>query len=180
MSNMILKIILALLVVGNLGWLVYNASTYFGDLAQLQEESETALDAVESIELKRKRLQTDLDKIAEKGYVLVKDVNSALDKQMKAIGIRPLPDGVQIPLQPKDSSGGRAYAEQVWKISFTSRDKLFSARNLAKFCQNVEQDLPGYQIKSVDLGIRDAAWGQDLWKPQSIEVRRLRRKEKTR
>ncbi len=179
MTNNILKSILALLFLGNLVWLGWNAYLFFGELSDVETQTTEAADDLGAIERRRQMMKNDLERIVENKYVKVKDVNVALQRQLERVGIRPLEDGVIVPAEPKEGlAGGRAFDEQVWKISFNNRDKLFSARTLAQFCVNVEKDMPGYQCKVIDIGQREKVWGQDLWRPAGIEIRRLSRREK--
>ncbi|MCB9831497.1 MAG: hypothetical protein H6807_03410 [Planctomycetes bacterium] len=179
MGNKILKVVLSLLLLGNIAWLGWNAVLFFDDLASTQEQAEKAPEILAKIERRRQFMKNDLDLIVQNKYVKVKDVNVALQDRLEAVGIRPLDDGVAVPPEPKNGlAGGRAYDEQVWKITFNNREKMFSARNLARFCVLVEKDMPGYQLKTIDLGQRQKQWGTDLWKPVAIEIRRLTRREK--
>ena len=173
----IAKVLIALLFLGNIGYLGYNGLTYFDEIRGLQTQVEKSPELMQRLQTRYLKYRRDLKKIVRNKYVQVKDVNVALDRQAKRVQIRPLDDGLIIPLKFADSRG-RRFDEQLWKLSFRERKKTFSARTLAQFCRNIEKDMPGYQIKSVDLGKREAIWGSDQWQPNAIIVRRLSRKKK--
>ena len=176
MSGNILKVLIALLLLGNVGYLGYQGYVYLTDISELKDNVGRSEKLLVRIKERQLRYQRDLNQIVRNGYVKVDNVTVALANHARALDIRDDRDEIFIPIKPKTEKGGKQYIQDVWKITFDRR-KRYSARTLAKFARNIERDLPGYQIKSLDFGIRSETWNEDLWAAKELVVRRFKRKE---
>lgn len=176
MDGNIIKYLIIALLLGNVGYLGYQAYGYFTHTTDLEEKVTKSEGLLVRIKERQLRYDRDLNKIVRNKYVKVDNVTVALANHARNVGIRDDRDEISIPIKPKRDKG-RVYHQDVWKMTFNRKNR-YSARTLAKFSRNVERDLPGYQIKVLDLGQRSETWGDDSWAPKEITVRRFERKEK--
>ncbi|MFT7618687.1 MAG: hypothetical protein ACI97A_002334 [Planctomycetota bacterium] len=176
MSSKVLKILLGVLLIANLGYMAYQAYHYFSDVKDLKTQVKDSESHLVKIKERQLRYQRDLNNIVRNDLVTVENVTVALSRHAAAMGLRDDRDEINIPLKPKTDKG-KVYDQDLWKLTF-DRKKRFGARTLAKFARNVERDLPGYQIRVFDIGQRSETWGDDSWAPKEITVRRFKRREK--
>ncbi len=176
MSTNILKVVLFLLLVGNIGYMGYQVYYYYNDIGAVQEQVEESVDRLAKIKKSQLSYKRDLGNIVRNELVTVDNVRVALSRHAAALGIRDDRDEIAIPIKPNVDKG-RVYDQNLWKLTF-DRKKKYKARILAQFCRNIERDLPGYQVKVFDIGQRSDSWGEDSWSPKEITVRRFNRREK--
>ena len=174
----ITKLLVILLLVGNFGFLIYNGLSYYDRAFTRDDEVEKQ--HARAVKIRRMALdyRADIMRIKRGNIIAIKDVTNYFENQARRAKIDPLRDGLNIPLQSKVSKGGRKYQEETWTMSFTKRDRFFSLKTIANFCKLIEDEAPGFQVKSIDFGQRSPTWGKDEWKVQSIVVRRLSNKVK--
>ncbi|MEZ6197522.1 MAG: hypothetical protein R3F20_17645 [Planctomycetota bacterium] len=170
------KAIIVLLLVGNVGFMAYNAwrtnDLYRGEASQ---KVDLAHEKAKKLKLYREYLRADLRVVSQGKIVQIDRASVHFAEQAARAGIPITDNGITIPNTPKDRKGN-TYIEDSWRIGFDDRKKFFNLSTLADFANRIESTAPGFQIKEFDAGRRSATWGTDEWQPNYITVRRIYRK----
>lgn len=177
-SNSVLKIVLLLFLVGNLVMLGLNTSSYWDREISRKDEIERAKRNAAKIRRFSLDYLADIDRIDRGNFRKVDRESVYFEECLNTVGLNPTQDRIQIPIAARTTKG-RRFEEEEWKLQFTARDKQFDLRTLCRLCDQIETLSPGFQIKEADFGRRSESWGEDLWKPSYISVRRLSPHTKT-
>ena len=171
----VMKILVVLLFVGNLGFLGLNAWNTMErqSIEEYEEETESRLVGIKK---SMERFSADVGRVRDLNIIKVEHENTYFEDQAQRpdVGLDPLRD-IAIDNRSQTSTLSGNIAEERWKIQFKSKRSIRWAQ-VAKYCELIENESPQFQIKEVALGDRVRAWGADSWSPRFITVRRLFRK----
>lgn len=174
-QGILLKVLIGILLVGNLGLAGYNATLLMAR-ADFEDERESAIQDVVGIKRAYVLYKQDIKKISTENIISVDTPNGYFAERARIAGFDPMRN-MNIPKKSDIRSLGSNFQEEAWKITFTKSYRC-SMQKVARFCESIEAGSPQFQIKDVDLGKRAEIWGKDEWAPRSILVRRITRKSK--
>jgi len=167
----ILKFVVMLGIALNVVFAGYNGLTRWRGAG-----AQDRLDGTKSKVIRIKELvlayKGDLDSIKSQKMVLVKHAGRYFANQARLASFR---DTDEMTIPGKVSEGraaGNSFNEESWKITF-KKEKYYSLKQIARFCELIETGAPRFQIKEIDMGQRINTWGADQWKAKHVTVRRL-------
>ena len=173
----IMKILVALLFLANVGFVGFNAWSTI-ERPSIEEYESSVERKMLSIKKGMERYRYDISRVRDQNITKVEHENAYFAQQARRpeVGIDPIRD-LSIDNRSQKGSLGKTFGEEKWKIKFKSKRPVEWSR-IARYCELIESESPQFQIKEIDLGNRLEAWGAEQWQAQYILVRRVFRKSK--